>query len=79
MLRGRTYLNFRSTDPSYGRQLILKEQMIGLIIETPLTNDQIIAEVLWTAKIIRDITGVTRTLIRPPCKFEMPPFVQTSQ
>ena len=34
---------------------------------TTLTNDQIIAEVLWTAKIIRDITGVTPSLIRPPC------------
>lgn len=33
---------------------------------TSLTNEQIIAELVWTAKIIKDITGVTPTVFRPP-------------
>jgi len=37
------YLNFRSTDPTYGRQIILHQQMVRLVIEAPLTDDQICA------------------------------------
>ena len=34
-----------------------------------LSNDQIIAEIVWTAKIIKELTGVSPKLFRPPCKF----------
>ncbi|KAG8854830.1 chitin deacetylase [Serendipita sp. 411] len=33
---------------------------------TTLTNDQIIAELGWTAKVIKEITGVTPNTFRPP-------------
>ncbi|KAF9150886.1 chitin deacetylase [Linnemannia schmuckeri] len=33
---------------------------------TTLTNEQIVAEVKWTEKIIRDVTGLTMKYIRPP-------------
>ncbi|KAG0355212.1 chitin deacetylase [Podila minutissima] len=33
---------------------------------TTLTNHQIVAEVRWTEKIIRDVTGLTMKYIRPP-------------
>ncbi|KAG0214779.1 chitin deacetylase [Mortierella sp. GBA30] len=33
---------------------------------TTLTNEQIVAEVRWTEKIIRDVTGLTMKYIRPP-------------
>ncbi|KAF9577949.1 chitin deacetylase [Lunasporangiospora selenospora] len=33
---------------------------------TTLTNHQIVAEVKWTEKIIRDVTGLTTKYIRPP-------------
>lgn len=35
-----------------------------------LTTDQIIAEIMWTAKIIREVIGYTPRLVRPPCKFK---------
>ena len=35
---------------------------------TTLTNDQIVAEIVWTARIIKNITGVAPTMFRPPCK-----------
>ena len=31
-----------------------------------LTNDQIVAEIVWTAKIVKDIIGVVPTMVRPP-------------
>ncbi|CAG8776553.1 9510_t:CDS:2, partial [Acaulospora colombiana] len=33
---------------------------------TTLTNEQIVAELGWTAKIIKDVTGVTPNTFRPP-------------
>lgn len=33
---------------------------------TTLTNDQIIAELGWSKKIIKDVTGVTPNMMRPP-------------
>jgi hypothetical protein len=33
---------------------------------TTLTNEQIIAEIRWTEKIIREVTGVTPRYLRPP-------------
>ena len=33
---------------------------------TTLTNDQIIAELGWTKKIIKDVIGVTPQYMRPP-------------
>jgi peptidoglycan/xylan/chitin deacetylase (PgdA/CDA1 family) len=33
---------------------------------TTLTNDQIIAELGWTKKVIKDILGVTPNYMRPP-------------
>ena len=33
---------------------------------TTLTNDQIIAEVVYTAAAIRQIIGVTPSIVRPP-------------
>lgn len=33
---------------------------------TTLTNEQIIAELGWTKKIMRDVTGVTPNMMRPP-------------
>jgi peptidoglycan/xylan/chitin deacetylase (PgdA/CDA1 family) len=33
---------------------------------TTLTNDEIIAELGWTKKIIKDVTGVTPNMMRPP-------------
>jgi hypothetical protein len=45
---------------------------------TTLTNEQIIAELGWSKKVIHDVLGVTPTVMRPPygdieCVF--PPFV----
>jgi len=45
---------------------------------TTLTNEQIIAELGWSKKVIYDVLGVTPTVMRPPygdieCVF--PPFV----
>jgi peptidoglycan/xylan/chitin deacetylase (PgdA/CDA1 family) len=36
---------------------------------TKLSNDQVVAEIVWTARIIKNITGVAPTMFRPPCKF----------
>ena len=36
---------------------------------TTLSNEQIVAEIMWTAKLIKEITGVTPNIVRPPCKF----------
>ena len=33
-----------------------------------LTNDQIVAEVLWTLKAVYDVIGVVPSHFRPPCK-----------
>jgi peptidoglycan/xylan/chitin deacetylase (PgdA/CDA1 family) len=33
---------------------------------TQLTTDQIVAELVWTARLIKDLTGVTPSLMRPP-------------
>lgn len=33
---------------------------------TTLTNEQIVAELGWTAKVVRDVTGVTPNTFRPP-------------
>ncbi|KAF9217105.1 chitin deacetylase [Podila verticillata] len=33
---------------------------------TTLTNSQIVAEIRWTEKIIRDVTGLTMKYVRPP-------------
>lgn len=33
---------------------------------TNITDDEIISEIVWTAKIIKDVIGVTPTMIRPP-------------
>lgn len=33
---------------------------------TQLTTDQIVAELVWTARLIKDLTGVTPALMRPP-------------
>ncbi|KAF9912142.1 chitin deacetylase [Linnemannia zychae] len=33
---------------------------------TTLTNEQIVAEIKWTEKIIRDVTGLTMKYVRPP-------------
>jgi peptidoglycan/xylan/chitin deacetylase (PgdA/CDA1 family) len=33
---------------------------------TTLTNEQIIAELGWTKKVIKDILGVTPNMMRPP-------------
>ena len=36
---------------------------------TTLSTDEIVAEIIWTARIIREVAGVTPTIIRPPCMF----------
>ena len=33
---------------------------------TTLTNEQVIAELGWTKKVIKDILGVTPSYMRPP-------------
>lgn len=33
---------------------------------TTLTNEQIVAELGWTRKIIKEVTGVSPTSMRPP-------------
>ena len=33
---------------------------------TTLTNDQIVAELIWNMRIVKEIIGVTPTMIRPP-------------
>lgn len=33
---------------------------------TTLTNEQVIAELGWTKKVIKDVTGVTPNMMRPP-------------
>lgn len=40
------YLDFGTTNPSNGRELILHKQVVRLVIETPLTDNQIGASVL---------------------------------
>ena len=37
--------------------------------QTTITNDQIVAEIVWNAKIIKDVIGVTPRVMRPPCMF----------
>lgn len=39
-------LNLGSTNPSYGGKIVLHEQMVRLVVETPLTDHQIRASVL---------------------------------
>ena len=39
-------LNLRSSNPTNCRQLVLHKQMIGLIIESPLTNHQVCTSIL---------------------------------
>lgn len=39
--RGASYLDLRPSDPTDRRQVVLKQQMIRLIIEAPLTNSQV--------------------------------------
>ena len=34
-------LNLGTTNPSDGRQLILEEQVVGLVVEAPLADDQV--------------------------------------
>jgi peptidoglycan/xylan/chitin deacetylase (PgdA/CDA1 family) len=34
-----------------------------------ITADQVIVEMMWTARIIREVIGYTPTLVRPPCNF----------
>jgi len=46
--KGDKYLNLRSSNPSYSRKFILKQEVIRLIIKTPLTDDQICACVLYS-------------------------------
>lgn len=36
---------------------------------TTLTNEQIVAELGWTKKVIKDTIGVTPNTFRPPCEF----------
>ena len=43
-----TYLNFGTTNPSNSGQVILHEQMVGFIVETPLTDDHVGTGVLDT-------------------------------
>jgi hypothetical protein len=33
--------DFYATDPSHGRQAILVQQVVGFVVETPLTQDEI--------------------------------------
>lgn len=33
---------------------------------TTITNDQIVAELYWTMRIIKEVIGVTPTMLRPP-------------
>lgn len=39
-------LDLGTTDPSDGGQLVLKEQVVGLIVETPLTDDEVGSRIL---------------------------------
>ena len=39
-------LNLGTTDPSDGGKVVLHQQMVGLIVETPLTDDQVGTSVL---------------------------------
>ena len=41
------YLNLRSANPPHGRQLILHQQVIRLIVKAPLAYDQVGACVLY--------------------------------
>jgi hypothetical protein len=49
------YLDLRSADPPHGRQLVLHQQMICFIVESPLTNDQIRAGILDSLDHIREL------------------------
>lgn len=40
------YLDFGATDPSNSRELVLHKQVVRLVIETPLTDNQIGASAL---------------------------------
>jgi peptidoglycan/xylan/chitin deacetylase (PgdA/CDA1 family) len=40
---------------------------------TTLTNEQIVAELGWTRKIIKDVIGVTTLTFRPPRESFSPP------
>ena len=33
-----------------------------------LTTDQIVSEIMWTIRIIREVIGYTPRLVRPPCR-----------
>lgn len=34
-----------------------------------LTVDEIVAEIVWTARIVYDLTGEVPVFVRPPCRF----------
>jgi peptidoglycan/xylan/chitin deacetylase (PgdA/CDA1 family) len=33
-----------------------------------LSNDQLVAELVWTMRVIKEVIGVTPTMMRPPCE-----------
>ncbi|KAI9209611.1 uncharacterized protein BJ171DRAFT_484536 [Polychytrium aggregatum] len=60
-----------ANNPSILRRAYQAGHQIGIHTWThpslpKLTSEQIVAEIMWTAKIIRDITGQTPTYMRPP-------------
>ena len=42
----RTHLDLRSSNPSHGRQVVLHEQVVRLVVEPPLADDQVGARIL---------------------------------
>lgn len=55
-----TYFYFRSTNPTNSRQLILEQQVICLIIKTPLANGKVCTSVFYL-KAIQIINLLIRT------------------
>lgn len=49
------HLNLRAADPSYSRKLVLHQQMIRLVVESPLANNEVRARVLHALDHIREL------------------------
>lgn len=63
-----TYFYFRSTNPTHSRQLVLEQQVICLIIKTPLANGKVCTSVFYLKAtqiinlLIRTNKGMKNTL-----------------
>lgn len=73
-----TYFYFRSTNPTNSRQLILKQQVICLIIKTPLANGKVCTSVFYlkTTQIINLLIRTNKGMKNALHGFNSPNFLK---